>query len=819
MKQFKRVLCMLLVAAVVLSAGCGKQEISGAQESTRMPDGSVTSEEIVPSSGIVTDESLPPTEVDISGINQDNYPNVDGSTATLPLAQSLYTSVTGADMEEATQRIVHSKTTASYHKLIAGEADLLIVGEANDDTVQAAKDQGVPLLSAPIAIDAFVFMVNENNPVQSLTIEQIVDIYAGKITNWSEVGGANLPIVAFQRNLGAGSQTLMEEMVMQGTPMVEAPSMVASTMMGMLTAIASYNNMENAIGYSVFYYAGYMEQTPGLRFIQVEGQEPCAQTISDGSYPLISQKYTVIRYDEPKDSPARRLYDYLRSPQGQMLAQKDGYVPYTDPAEVIATTSPSGSLSIGEDEGLLLSLGNFNYVVIDKQFQVLGQVGSVLRNDLSGGLAQKSEIISLNEPLIFYTLPSVLGREVDELLPQIEDDPNVQVLTDYGKDWRAGLYHPQTGTWILEPTHLDVHDMGGGLYAATDVSKDDRSVTQITIIDSGGRELAVYPKGRVIDPKDMYGSPGYIILPDGIYQASGEPVLADSEAMDFQYALPSGYFVRENGENEYRNWPGKTLPLEEGSSFKRLVTTKTGRLEIWNHQIDGEVVSVLINADCQVVMDIHKFFEINKAKAQQLDLSKDRFSIQRYDNETGCYLLGCLTQEGTDCSLVVDQDFLILRDYENIPSDLVRRKQADALSVEDIWTGNTEVFHVSYTEAENIYKLGERIYYLQAFSYEGPEGVQGALYVNGESVMDQLVGFEKTEHGILCVRTFDPAQGPDMGIYTSSGCYVYDTGQVVEPREGCVIRYFDEEYYCYTEGEYAYMMDYQGNLYLRIPSV
>jgi hypothetical protein len=517
----------------------------------------------------------------------------------------------------------------------------------------------------------------------------------------------------------------------------------------------------------------------------------------------------VIRYDEPKDSPARQLYDYLRSPQGQILAQKDGYVPYTDPAEALVTTLPSGTLSIGEDEGLLLSLGNFNYVLMDRHFQVLWQINNVQPNNSSNSLVQRSEIIRLDEPLILYTLPALLGRDADELPLQIEVDPNGQILSDYRQDWRAGLYHPLTGTWIIEPTHLDVHDMGGGFYAVTDDRKEDQS-TQITIMDADGRELAVYPNGRVIDPTDMYGSPGYLLLPDGIYTASGELVAADPELIGyFEYALPSGYFG-----NGYRNWPGKTIPLEEGSGYHTLVTTDTGRLEIWNHQIDGEYFSVFINEDCQALMDIHKFLEKNQARAQQLNLSDARFALHQYNDESGCYLLCCLTQEGTDCFLVVDQDFMILRDYENRPRYLELDWQNGTVSMKDLWTGTTETIHATPSDSNTIYKLGEGIYYFMAFS----DGVsEETLYVNGKAVIDQLVGYEKTEHGILCGRTIAPNLSPDSRIYTSSGCYVYATGQVVEPKAGRTILYFDEEYYCVAEGEYAYMMDYQGNLYLRIP--
>ena len=67
-----------------------------------------------------------------------------------------------------------------------------------------------------IGLDGFVFLVNKENKVDSLTLEQIQKIYTGEITNWSNVGGENEEIVAYQREANSGSQNLMEKMVMQG---------------------------------------------------------------------------------------------------------------------------------------------------------------------------------------------------------------------------------------------------------------------------------------------------------------------------------------------------------------------------------------------------------------------------------------------------------------------------------------------------------------------------------------------------------------------------------------------------------------------------
>ena len=120
-----------------------------------------------------------------------------------------------------------------------------------------------------------MFIVNEDNPVQSLTRQQLRDIYAGKITNWKDVGGEDADIVAFQRREDSGSQTLFQKLLIQGGELMDAPTELAPALMGELVDdIAEYNNAANAIGFSVYYYISEMYSKPGLRLLAVDGVTP-----------------------------------------------------------------------------------------------------------------------------------------------------------------------------------------------------------------------------------------------------------------------------------------------------------------------------------------------------------------------------------------------------------------------------------------------------------------------------------------------------------------------------------------------------------------
>ena len=98
-----------------------------------------------------------------------------------------------------------------------------------------------------------MFIVNEENPVQSLTQQQLRDIYAGRITSWKDVGGADSPIVAFQRGVDSGSQTLFKKLLIDkgdGQLMAAPTELAPADMGGLVDSIAEYNNSANAIGFS-----------------------------------------------------------------------------------------------------------------------------------------------------------------------------------------------------------------------------------------------------------------------------------------------------------------------------------------------------------------------------------------------------------------------------------------------------------------------------------------------------------------------------------------------------------------------------------------
>ena len=86
------------------------------------------------------------------------------------------------------------------------------------------------------------------------------------------------------------------------------------------------NNEENALGYSVYFYARNMYQKPGLKFMAVNGVMPDKENIKEGTYPYVNEFYAAVREDEPEDSPAYQLFQWLTTEDGQALVESVGYV-------------------------------------------------------------------------------------------------------------------------------------------------------------------------------------------------------------------------------------------------------------------------------------------------------------------------------------------------------------------------------------------------------------------------------------------------------------------------------------------------------------
>ncbi|WP_421378524.1 PstS family phosphate ABC transporter substrate-binding protein [Bacillus salacetis] len=252
-------------------------------------------------------------------------PLLDGATALYPVMasfiQAVYPEQNYPHDNPLESEAVASKTGNAFARLAKKEVDIIFTAGPSEVQEAALKDMEM----TPIGKEAFVFFVHESNPVESLTIKQLQQIYSGEITNWKEVGGKDKEIIAFQRPEGSGSQTGLQNM-MGDTPIMTPPTdQKVDGMGGVIEKASNYRNYRNAIGFSYRFFATGMVESKGIKLLKVNDVEPDIEGIQSGKYPLTGEFYAITNGTiNPNVKP---FIEWILSEQGQQLIEKTGYVP------------------------------------------------------------------------------------------------------------------------------------------------------------------------------------------------------------------------------------------------------------------------------------------------------------------------------------------------------------------------------------------------------------------------------------------------------------------------------------------------------------
>lgn len=273
------------------------------------------------------------------------YPYIDGSTVCVPMAVEFARQHLGFEDKTANEFVQFSTTHYAYENLMdeyatsqnyvhynldafinMGSVDLVIATEPSDEELEQAQRLGINLVKTPVCYDAFVFITHKDNPIDSLSVEQIQKIYTGEIKNWKEVGGKNEKIRAFQREKNSGSQTAMENLVMGGSDMIDPIEIKVIEGMGMLVdAVAEYENETASIGYTYRYYIDTLYKNDNIKTIAVNGIVPTDDNIRNGSYPFTTNYYGVIREGNEEETGGKFL-EWILSDEGQQCVGQAGYI-------------------------------------------------------------------------------------------------------------------------------------------------------------------------------------------------------------------------------------------------------------------------------------------------------------------------------------------------------------------------------------------------------------------------------------------------------------------------------------------------------------
>lgn len=204
--------------------------------------------------------------------------------------------------------------------------------QIKQEEIEAAKAAGLNPQEFVIARDAIAVIINPENPVDNLTLTQLSAIYRGEITNWSEVGGEDRPIVCLSRETNSGTHVFFLESVVrlgdnEDTSIFAAETLLLPSSEGI---IAEVRENPNAIGYDGL---GYV--TSDVKLVGVSSLEepdfyvlPSVASVADGTY-LISRNLYMYTPDVPT-GVVKEYIDWILSSEAQKIVSELGFVPILD---------------------------------------------------------------------------------------------------------------------------------------------------------------------------------------------------------------------------------------------------------------------------------------------------------------------------------------------------------------------------------------------------------------------------------------------------------------------------------------------------------
>jgi phosphate transport system substrate-binding protein len=214
--------------------------------------------------------------------------------------------------------------------LINGTVDIANASRAmKENEIADAQKNGINPVEHTVAIDALAVIVNKSNPVSQLTIDQLSDIFSGRITNWRDVGGEDAQIVLVSRETNSGTHVyFLEEVVRKGN--TESEDVFAPQTLLMPSSVGITSEVQRnprSIGYDGL---GYVDiETEKLIAVAKDADSPyvlpSVATGTDGTYPISRALYMYTT-----GAPNTNIDDYIawiRGPEGQAIVADLGFVP------------------------------------------------------------------------------------------------------------------------------------------------------------------------------------------------------------------------------------------------------------------------------------------------------------------------------------------------------------------------------------------------------------------------------------------------------------------------------------------------------------
>ncbi|NTW51023.1 MAG: phosphate ABC transporter substrate-binding protein [Chlorobiaceae bacterium] len=241
--------------------------------------------------------------------------SLDGSTTVGPIAKSFAAYFTKKYKVQVT--VSESGSGNGAKSLINKTCDIASMSRSmKPQEVTAAKSNGVNPVTTVVALDGLAIVVHPSNPVRALSKVQLADIYKGKVTNWSQVGGPNGQIVVIQRESNSGTQESFKELVVgKETPVTRNAETQASNG-------AVKNRVSLTRGAIGFIGLGFADSS--VKKIAVNNILPTSATVKNGTYPL-SRPLFFVTNGQPT-GVVKQFVDLPKTPDGKLIIKELGFV-------------------------------------------------------------------------------------------------------------------------------------------------------------------------------------------------------------------------------------------------------------------------------------------------------------------------------------------------------------------------------------------------------------------------------------------------------------------------------------------------------------
>ena len=238
--------------------------------------------------------------------------SLSGSTTVQPLAEKL----AEAFMTENSGVRIDVQGGGSSVGVKAAAEGTSDIGMASREIKESELTEFPNLKIFVIARDGIAIVSYPDVPVSDLTVEQVRDIFSGKVTNWKDLGGEDQNIIVVSREEGSGTRAAFEEMVLGEDALIAASAILQPSNGSVRTTVST---TPFSIGYLSF---GYLDDT--IKTISINGVAPTEPNAADGSYPIV-RPLNMLTNGEPTGN-VKAFLDFILSEAGQMLVVEDGYI-------------------------------------------------------------------------------------------------------------------------------------------------------------------------------------------------------------------------------------------------------------------------------------------------------------------------------------------------------------------------------------------------------------------------------------------------------------------------------------------------------------